>query len=208
MSIHPVSTQIPDPALTGATTSGPSPEDLGRVRALETAVVGLLTIQLVVGYEWFVSGLTKLWRGGFATGLADELSEKSQGVTGWYRSFLDNTVIPHAWGFGWLILAAELAVGIALIGAAALFLVRRHELRFSTRQVLLAITVLASVGGIIMNISFHLANGNPHPWLIPNSGFDEGVDLDSLMPLVQLAFAITATKLYLVGRRVHRRATP
>ena len=37
-----------------------------------------------------------------------------------------------------------------------------------------------------MNVNFHLANGSAHPWLIPGDGFDEGVDLDSLMPAIQL----------------------
>lgn len=47
-------------------------------------------------------------------------------------------------------------------------------------------TALASLGGIFMAVNFHLANGAPHPWLIPKDGFDEGVDLDSLLPAVQL----------------------
>jgi hypothetical protein len=37
-----------------------------------------------------------------------------------------------------------------------------------------------------MAVNFHLANGGTHPWLIPKSGFDESVDLDSLLPAIQL----------------------
>ena len=180
-------------------------EGTRRLRDLETSAVGLLTVQLVIGYEWVISGWTKLWRGGFAVGLSDELRDSSRGVSGWFRSFLDDTVIPHGWAFGWFVLAAELAVGTALLGTATVFLVRRHRLRFSTRQLLLAVTAFASVGGILMNLSFHLANGDPHPWLIPRSGFDEGVDLDSVMPLVQLAFVVVATKLFLFGRETRRK---
>ena len=29
-------------------------------------------------------------------------------------------------------------------------------------------------------VNFHLTNGAPHAWLISKSGFDEGVDLDSM----------------------------
>lgn len=211
MSVQTILTEDLTPPSDSTATStaddaGRLRDDAGRLRSLETGLIGLLTIQLVIGYEWFVSGFTKLWRGGFAAGLADELRESSQGAaSGWYRSFLDNTVIPHAWGFGWFVLVGELAVGVTLLGTATVFLVRRHNLRFSIRQLLLAVAALAAVGGILMNISFHLANGDPHPWLIPDSGFDEGVDLDSLMPLVQLAFAIVATKVYLLGRRTYRR---
>jgi len=48
--------------------------------AARLPLVGLLLIQLFLGYEWLMSGLTKIVRGGFASGLADELAEKSEGV--------------------------------------------------------------------------------------------------------------------------------
>jgi hypothetical protein len=50
----------------------------------------------------------------------------------------------------------------------------------------LATTALASLAAIFMTVNFHLANGAPHPWLIPSDGFDEGVDLDSLLPAIEL----------------------
>ena len=77
-------------------------------------LVGLLAIQIIIGYEWLVSGITKLWRGGFATGLANELRTKSQGTTRWYRSFLDDAVIPHGWAVGSIVLVAEILVGVVL----------------------------------------------------------------------------------------------
>lgn len=116
-------------AAPAANTEQSWPEGWDRVGALETSVVGLLTVQLVIGYEWFISGLTKLWRGGFATGLSGELRDKSVGVTGGPQWFLDRVVIPHGWAFGWFVLAAELALGLTLIGVTAVFLARRHELR-------------------------------------------------------------------------------
>lgn len=38
-------------------------------------------------------------------------------------------------------------------------------------------------------MNFHLANAASHPWLISKDGFDEGVDLDSIMPAIQPVFA-------------------
>jgi hypothetical protein len=150
------------------------------------ALVGLLLVQLLVGYEWFISGLTKIVRGGFPSGLAKELTEKSEGAPGWYKSFLDGSIIPNASTFGYLIEIGELVVGLALIVAALVWLLRWERLPDGGRVAILATTVLASLGGIFMAVNFHLANGAPHPWLIPQSGFDEGVDLDSLLPAVQL----------------------
>jgi len=143
-------------------------------------------VQLLVGYEWFISGLTKIVRGGFPSGLAKELSDKSAGAPGWYKSFLDGSIIPHASTFGYLIEIGELLVGLALIVAALVWLARWERLPDRGRLAVLATTIVASLGGIFMAVNFHLANGAPHPWLIPKSGFDEGVDLDSLLPAVQL----------------------
>ena len=62
----------------------------------------------------------------------------------------------------------------------------------------------AALGGIVMNLNFHLANGSAHPWLIPGDGFDEGVDLDSFMPAVQLVLVIVSA---VVWRAMRRRIT-
>jgi hypothetical protein len=66
---------------------------------------------------------------------------------------------------------------------------------------LLLAVAASAIAGILMNVNFHLANGAPHPWLIPKSGFDEGVDLDSLMPFIQLVLAGVALRLWADLRR-------
>ena len=168
-------------------------------------LIGLLAVQILIGYEWFMSGLTKLVRGGFPSGLSDELTEKSEGTTGWFRDFLDSVVIPNATGFGYLIELSELAVGIGLIAAALVWLLAWDRIELGGRTTVLAVTALAAVGGILMNVAFHLANGSAHPWLIPGDGFDEGVDLDSLMPAIQLVLAAVSVAAWL-GLRGERQA--
>jgi hypothetical protein len=171
-------------------------------------LIGLLAIQLIIGYEWFMSGLTKLVRGGFPSGLAEELTEKSEGIGGWYRDFLDEVVISNATAFGYLIELSELAVGVALIVAAAIWIVAWERLGTGGRTAVLAATVLAALGGVLMNVAFHLANGSAHPWLIPGDGFDEGVDLDSLLPAIQLVLAAVAAGTWLAVRRERRMLAP
>jgi hypothetical protein len=149
-------------------------------------LAGLLLIQIFIGYEWFISGLTKIYRGGFPSGLAAELTEKSEGAAGWYKSFLDSAVISNATAFGYLIEIGELLIGVALIAAALVWLFRWERLPSGGRVAVLLVTALAALGGIFIAVNFHLANGAPHPWLIPKDGFDEGVDLDSLLPAIQL----------------------
>lgn len=165
------------------------------------ALLGLLTIQAFLGYEWLMSGLTKVVRGGFPSGLADELTEKSQGAARWYTDFLDSTVIPNAELFAYLIMVGEVLIGVVLIGAAAAWLWRWERLDHGRRVAVLAGTALASVAAIVMNVNFHLANGSSHPWLIPADGFDEGVDMDSLLPLLEIVLLVVSATLL---RRLRR----
>ena len=169
--------------------------------AARAGLLGLLAVEALLGYEWLMSGLTKVVRGGFPSGLADELQEKSEGAASWYSSFLDSVVIPNGSLFGVLIIVSELAVGVALIAAAALWAFRWEKLRSQGRTALLAASITAGIGGILMNLNFHLANGSAHPWLIPGDGFDEGVDLDSFMPAVQLVLVIVAASVWRTMRQ-------
>lgn len=187
-------------------TTLPTPHERAD-RASRMALTGLLVVGLFVGYEWFMSGLTKLVRGGFPSGLADELRETSEGMTGWYKEFLDGTVIPNGTTFGVLIELAELAIGVALIVSALVLLVRWSQLRYRGATIVLATVAVASAGAIVMNVAFHLANASPHPWLVPGDGFDEGVDLDSLLPMIELVFVVIAVRLLLALRREHAVAT-
>ena len=164
-------------------------------------LIGLLAVQILIGYEWLMSGLAKIVRGGFPSGLADELTEKSEGTAGWFRDFLDSVVIPNAGGFGYLIELGELAVGSALIASAALWLLRWEQLSARGRSAVLVAGALAALAGVAMNVAFHLANASAHPWLIPADGFDEGVDLDSLMPAIQIVLAGVSAATWLTLRR-------
>lgn len=168
-------------------------------------LVGLLPVQVLIGYEWFMSGLTKFYRGGFPSGLGAELTEKSEGAAGWYKSFLDRAIIPHATAFGYLIEIGEVLIGVALVAAALVWLFRWERLSSGGRVAVLLVTALASLGGIFMAVNFHLASGASHPWLIPGSGFDEGVDLDSLLPVLQLILIVVSVGLLRSVRRTNPR---
>jgi len=163
-------------------------------------LIGLLLIQIFVGYEWLDSGLTKIVRGGFPSGLASDLADRVKAAPGWYRSFVDGSIIPNATAFGYLIEVGELLVGIALIAAAFIWLIRWEQLPNWGRLAVLGSTILAAFFGIFMAINFHLANGGTHPWLIPKSGFDESVDLDALLPAIQLVFIIVSVGFWRILR--------
>lgn len=169
-------------------------------------LLGFLAVEALIGYEWLMSGMTKVVRGGFPGGLADELREKSEGAASWYATFLDSVVIPNGSMFGVAIIVGELVVGAALIAVAALWAFRWEGLGSRGHYGVLAVGVAAALGGVVMNLNFHLANGSSHPWLIPGDGFDEGVDLDSFMPAVQIVIAVVSAAVWVQLRRARTSA--
>lgn len=97
-----------------------------------------LIVRLYTGYEWLQAGLEKLgnpvWTGskagaavtGFVSGALKKTTGEHPDVTGWYASFLQAVVLPHAAFWSWLVTLGEIAVGIGLIlglftGIAAFF---------------------------------------------------------------------------------------
>jgi uncharacterized membrane protein YphA (DoxX/SURF4 family) len=168
------------------------------------ALVTLLAVQIIIGYEWLASAVTKILSGTFVSGMAADLKTKSDSAPHLYKSFLTGTVIPNARAFAVLIEIGELLVGIALIAGSIVWLTRWSRLSDTARIVLLGVLMLAAVGGIFMALNFHLVNDGNHPWLIPKEGFDETMDLDALLVLVQGAYLVFCGYLVVQIRRLHK----
>ena len=140
-------------------------------------------------------------RGGFPAGLADELREKSEGTVGWYASFLADTAIPNAKLFGYLIETSEILAGVALIAGPLIWIFAWDRISDRLRTSVLFLIAAAAIGGTFLAINLHLANGAAHPWLIPGEAFDEGIDLDSVLPAIQVVIATVSIILLLRLRR-------
>lgn len=86
------------------------------------SMIGLLLVEMIIGYEWLVSGVAKFVLGGFPSGLADELLEKSVSSPTWYSSLMKSAFIPYAEVFGYLIEIREVLAGVALIAGPFIWL--------------------------------------------------------------------------------------
>lgn len=156
-------------------------------------MTGLLVVEMIIGYEWLVSGLVKLVKGGFPSGLAEELLGKMPAAATWYGSLVRRYIIPNAVSFGYLIEISELLAGIALIIGPLVWILAWDRVSDRIRiAILLAITA-AAIGGALLAVNLHLANGASHPWLLPGDSFDEGIDLDSILPGIQIVIAIVSS---------------
>ena len=170
--------------------------------------IGLLLVQVVLGYEWLVSGLTKIVRGGFASGLEEELVDELPEAPSWYADFEDDFVIPNAELVGWLTIIAEVAIGLALIVAALLWMFRWERLPRPARSAILLATVISCIIGIFLNIQFYVASDDRIPFFIAEEAFDEGIGLDVLMPFLQLIVGGVAWWTWLSLRAAARSPAP
>ena len=158
--------------------------------------VGFLVVEMIIGYEWFISGLVKLVRGDFPSGLAEELLRKSAEMAPWYGSFVKSAVIPNGVLFGYAIEIAELLAGVALIAAPLLWIFVWNRVSDRMRTLGLLSVASAAIGGAFLAINLHLANAGSHPWLLPGDAFDEGIVLDSVLPAIQIVIATVSIVLF------------
>ena len=165
------------------------------------SMIGLLIVEMIIGYEWLISGLVKLVRGNYPSGLAATLLEKLPKVPAWYGSFLSGAVIPNAPYFGYAIEIAEVLAGVVLLVGPVIALFAWERVPHRMRQAVLFFTAVATSGGAFLAVNLHVANAASHPWFFPGDSFDEGIDLDSVLPAIQLVIAWISIILF---RRLRR----
>ena len=159
------------------------------------AIVALLLVQLCLGYEWFVSGLTKIVHGDFPGGLSTELGDVGKHAPGWYRGILTNAIEPHAQVVAYGIEIAELLAGLVLIGAAIVWLIRGSRLSDRARSAIQFAIGAATLVALVLLVNFELAHGGGFGLRLAADSFDEGIALVTLMiglHLAVLGFAVTA----------------
>lgn len=163
----------------------------------------LALIQGVVGYEWLVSGANKVLSGQFPQGLANALANGlKDNPNGWYVSFLRSLVLPHSVFFGYLIELAEVGIGLALLSGALLLighLPTRGEPYYRLARWEIGATAVAAFACVVLCINFHFFMGDGLiSALNPGAPFDEGIDLDTLLPPIAAIVCVFNTRL-LIG---------
>ena len=167
------------------------------------SMIGLLIVQMIIGYEWLLSGIAKFARGDFVSGLAEDLTDTAANAAGWYAGFLNAVVMPNAMFFGYIIETAEVLIGIALIVGPLLWIFAWDRIPEGLRKTTLALMITAAIGGIFIAVNFHIANAGNHPWVMPDSGFDEGIDVDLILSGIQIVITAVLT-VFLIRLRQER----
>lgn len=160
-------------------------------------------VQVVIAWEWLVSGTNKVLSGTFPQGLASTLDDGIQhNPNGWYVSLLQGIVLPHSVAFGYAIEAAEIVAGMALlIGAIVLVGPIRHRGMPQYRVALgeIAAATVAALVCVFLCVNFHFFMGDGLiPWFDPARPFDEGISLDTLMPPLSAIILVINARLLVV----------
>ncbi|HEX6510542.1 MAG TPA: hypothetical protein VF221_23180 [Chloroflexota bacterium] len=150
---------------------------------------GLCLVQLVLAYEWLMSGINKLLNPNFTAQLASNLQ---QNMTGnpyiWYAGILRQIVLPRAGVFGVLTELGELSIGVTLLASAVLWL-RRPNSRLTLHVGKAACLALA--GSIFLPLNFFLMSGDPIPWINSANAFNEGVSIDAFIAMLAVTLLLT-----------------
>lgn len=154
----------------------------------------LASIQLIIGWEWFVSGTNKVLSGNFPQSLLNTLNSGFQNnPNSWYVTFLQKIVVPNSVSFGYMIEWTEVMVGLSLL-VGAIILVGKPRMRGDSQHGLViaisAVVILLTAVGAFFTVNFHFWMGHG---IIPGIGAaptDEGIDLDALLPPFALVIII------------------
>ena len=155
----------------------------------------LAAVQAILGWEWLMSGGNKLLAGNFPEGLGSALSNGLKGKPdGWYVNFVQTVILPHSVLFGYLIEISEVFIGFILLGGVLLLLGKPRPSDDAQHSGAVGICVAVMIAAAIaafQNINFHFWMGGwVLPTFTPRAPYNEGIDLDGLLPPLFLIIII------------------
>lgn len=160
-----------------------------------TARYLLAAIQAILGWEWLMSGGNKLLSGTFPQGLAATLTNNfKDNPNTWYVTFLKQIILPHSLFYGYLIEWTEITIAVILLGGALLLLGQPRLAGEPQHGVAMSFCITVAIAafiGAFLTVNFHFLMGG---WVIPGfnpaGAYNEGIDLDALVPPLSLVILI------------------
>lgn len=150
--------------------------------------IALAGLQMLVGYEWLVSGVDKILLGTFPDAMPQLLNGAISGgrIPGFFAALLQNLVLPNAQFFGAFIEWSEALAGLGLIAAGLVTLLRPLAERYLNlgaalvfsygARLLDLLAPFAAAGAALLGLSFFLLDGLPLPWFAPSIAYGGAID--------------------------------
>ena len=118
-------------------------------------IKGFLTIYLILGGVWLRSSTGKISGGKFVSTLGDTLTKMSpNNPYPWFKSFLQNMVVPNSILFGNLTMWGEFLTAVVITGASLYLLFSKFDQRLG-----LIVLILGLFCGMFLNAIFWLGFG-------------------------------------------------
>lgn len=158
----------------------------------------LAALELLLGYEWLVSGIDKLLYGVFPQQLGTLLQGTLNGnrLPAVFAAILRTIVVPNAAAFGVIIESAETLAGLGLIVAGLVTLLgplaERHlrgalaNVYHAGLRLLHALLPVAAIGTALLGLSFYLLDGAPAPWFAPSIAYGGALDTGLFLAVASL----------------------
>jgi hypothetical protein len=164
--------------------------------------IALAGLQLVIGYQWLVSGVDKLLLGTFPLQMGPLLAGQIGGgkLPGYFAALLQGLVVPNAPAFGYAIMLGETLAGLGLIAAGLLELLRplaEAHLVGSiwtvfavTDRLVTSLAPLAAAGAGLLGLSYYLLDGAPTIWFTSSLAYGGAVAPGMVIALASLVLVV------------------
>lgn len=116
---------------------------------------GFFSLILGLGLIWSMAGIPKVIEGKFPfilKGILEQFATKNPYP--FYKSFLENTAIPNAETFGYLVMFGEPLTGVTIVLSTLYLLIRPRGNRLV--EIFL---IMGLIGGLVLNTNFYLGGG-------------------------------------------------
>jgi hypothetical protein len=174
--------------------------------------IALAGLQLVIGYQWLVSGVDKILLGAFPTQIGQLLTLQigSGKLPPYFAAVLEALVVPNASIFGYAIMLSETLAGLGLIAAGTATLLRplfeahthgRLWKAFAvTDRLVMMLAPVAAAGAALLGLSYYLLDGAPTLWFTPSLAYGGAIAPGMVVALASLVLVIAQVSNMRTGR--------
>jgi thiosulfate dehydrogenase [quinone] large subunit len=160
--------------------------------------VALAGLQLVIGYQWLVSGIDKILLGAFPAQVSPLLmgSISSGKLPTYFAALLRAVVVPNAAAFGYAVMLGETLAGLGLVAAGVFNFLRPQfearargrlwEIFALTDRLVMGLAPLAAVGAGLLGLSFYLLDGASTIWFTPSLAYGGAIAPELVLALASL----------------------
>jgi hypothetical protein len=170
-----------------------------RIMSTSTSTnVALAGLQLVIGYQWLVSGVDKILLGTFPAQMRQLLAGQlgSGNLPGYFAALLRALAVPNAPVFGYAVMLGETLAGLGLTAAGLLALLRplaeAHiggriwQMFALTDRLVTGLAPLAAAGAGLLGLSYYLLDGAPTLWFTPSLAYGGAIAPGMVVALASL----------------------